>query len=186
MNTGLQDVWNLVWKLDLFLKGHGTEQLLDSYTAERIPVIRSVIEITDLLTKAMSTPNRFAQALRDTVIPMVSRLAPFQHAFVKRLSELGISYNRSPIVEGPGKRYFEDPIRGGTGIRSRFLILMGNGTSDTSELSRAFGDVVDIRSAHSPGVTLVRPDGYVAYASTDTAGHLALEAVESLLRKQAS
>ncbi len=187
MNTGLQDVWNLVWKLDLFLKGHGTEQLLDSYTAERIPVIRSVIEITDLLTKAMSTPNRIAQTLRDTVIPMVSRLVPFQHAFVKRLSELGISYNRSPIVEGPGKRYFDDSVRrGGSGIRSRFLMLMGNGTSDTSELSRAFGDVVDIRPTHMPGLTLVRPDGYVAYASTDTAGHLALEAVESLLRKQAS
>jgi hypothetical protein len=31
-------------------------------------------------------------ALRDTVIPMVSRLAPFQHAFVQRLSELGIAY----------------------------------------------------------------------------------------------
>src|SRR5262249_49647171 len=35
MNTGLQDVWNLVWKLDLVLRGHGTEQLLESYSAER-------------------------------------------------------------------------------------------------------------------------------------------------------
>src|SRR5262249_37286890 len=35
MNTGLQDVWNLAWKLDLFLRGHGNEMLLDSYAAER-------------------------------------------------------------------------------------------------------------------------------------------------------
>ena len=40
MNTGLHDVWNLAWKLDLFLHGHGNEQLLDSYSAERIPVIK--------------------------------------------------------------------------------------------------------------------------------------------------
>jgi 2-polyprenyl-6-methoxyphenol hydroxylase-like FAD-dependent oxidoreductase len=70
MNTGLHDVWNLVWKLDLFLRGQGHEQLLDSYGADRLPVIKNVIETTDRLTKVMGTPNKFAQALRDTVIPM--------------------------------------------------------------------------------------------------------------------
>ena len=73
MNTGLHDVWNLAWKLDLFLNGHGNERLLDSYSTERIPVIKNVIETTDLLTKVMGTPNKFAQVLRDTVIPMVDR-----------------------------------------------------------------------------------------------------------------
>ena len=63
MNTGLHDVWNLVWKLDLFLRGRGNEQLLDSYGAERLPVIKNVIETTDFLTKVMGTPNKFAQAL---------------------------------------------------------------------------------------------------------------------------
>src|SRR6185437_8225918 len=61
MNTGLHDVWNLVWKLDLFLRDHGTEQLLESYSAERLPVIENVIATTDRLTKVMGTPNRFAQ-----------------------------------------------------------------------------------------------------------------------------
>ena len=103
MNTGLHDVWNLVWKLDLVLHGHGNEELLESYSAERRPVIKQVIETTDFLTRAMGTPNKFAQALRDAVIPMVSRLAPFQHAFVQRLSELGIAYRGSPIVEGAGR-----------------------------------------------------------------------------------
>ena len=102
MNTGLHDIWNLVWKLDLFLHGHGNEQLLDSYSAERLPVIKAVIETTDFLTKVMGTPNKIAQVLRDTVIPMVSHLAPFQHAFVQRLSELGVTYHGSPILEGPG------------------------------------------------------------------------------------
>src|SRR6185369_17074254 len=92
MNTGLGDVWNLVWKLDLVLRGRGNERLLESYTAERRPVIKHVIETTDLMTKVMGTPNKFVQTLRNAVIPMVSRLAPFQHAFVETLSELGIAY----------------------------------------------------------------------------------------------
>jgi 2-polyprenyl-6-methoxyphenol hydroxylase-like FAD-dependent oxidoreductase len=128
MNTGLHDVWNLVWKFDLFLHGRGNERLLDSYSAERLPVIKNVIETTDHLTKVLGTPKRFAQVLRDTVIPMVSRLAPFQHAFVQRLSELGIAYRGSPIVEGPGKRYFDDSMRGGKGISSRFLIMIDDDT----------------------------------------------------------
>jgi 2-polyprenyl-6-methoxyphenol hydroxylase-like FAD-dependent oxidoreductase len=189
MNTGLHDVWNLVWKLDFALRGHGSEELLDSYTAERLPVIKHVIETTDLLTKAMGTPNKLAQALRDTLIPMVSRLAPFQHAFVQRLSELGIAYRGSPIVEGAGKRYFDDSLRGGRGIRSRFLLTLEE-TADSStkkaakRLVESFTEIVELRPAHSPGITLIRPDGYIAFAAHNQNGIAALESVGSLLERQ--
>jgi hypothetical protein len=108
------------------LHGHGNERLLESYSAERRPVIKNVIETTHLLTRALGTPSRLAQVLRNAVIPMVSRLAPFQHAFVQRLSELGVAYRGSPIVEGDGERYFDNSLREGDGIRSRFLFLLGN------------------------------------------------------------
>jgi hypothetical protein len=170
MNTGLHDVWNLAWKVDLVLRGHGTERLLDSYSAERRPVIKNVIETTDFLTKVMGTPNKFAQALRNAVIPMVSRLAPFQHAFVQRLSELGIAYPGSPIVEGAGKRYWDDSLRGGTRIRSRFLLLLGTDADSPSkaaaeDLARSFNDVVELRFGPHDGLTLVRPDGYIAFSA---------------------
>ena len=189
MNTGLHDIWNLVWKLDLFLHGHGNEQLLDSYSAERLPVIKSVIETTDLLTKVMGTPNKFAQALRDTVIPMVSHLEPFQHAFVQRLSELGIAYRGSPIVEGPGERYFDDSMRGGKGISSRFLLMIEDGKeSAISEAAKqfggSFGDIVELRPSWHPGITLVRPDGYVAYSAHNGDSLAGLTAVRSLLERQ--
>jgi 2-polyprenyl-6-methoxyphenol hydroxylase-like FAD-dependent oxidoreductase len=189
MNTGLHDVWNLVWKLDLYLRGRGNERLLDSYSAERIPVIKNVIETTDHLTKVMGTPNKFAQALRDTIIPMVSHLAPFQHAFVQRLSELGIAYRGSPIVEGPGKRYFDDSMRGGKGILSRFLLMMGDGTvSSTTNaaqtLVESFADVVELRVARQQSIALVRPDGYVAYDAHNRDGVEALGSVRSLLERQ--
>jgi FAD binding domain len=190
MNTGLHDVWNLVWKLDLVLHGRGSDSLLESYSAERRPVIKQVIETTDFLTKAMGTPNKFAQALRDTVIPMVSRLAPFQHAFVQRLSELGIAYRGSPIVEGAGKRYFDDSLRGGDGIRSRFLLVMDDGADSliseaARQLAGSFGDIVELRSRQPwHDITLVRPDGYIAYSADRHEGVAALKSVRSLLERQ--
>jgi hypothetical protein len=187
MNTGLHDAWNLVWKLDLAVRGHGNGSLLDSYSAERIPVIRDVIHTTDLLTKVMGTPNRFAQAMRDTLIPMVSRLAPFQHAFVGKLSELGIAYRGSPIVEGPGKRYFDDSIRAGTGIGSRYLLFVQNDEMPSmgragKEILELLRDIVELRPSHHAGMTLVRPDGYIAWSAHHGDSMSGLEAVRSLLQ----
>ena len=186
MNTGLGDVWNLAWKLDLVLRHGGNERLLESYSAERRPVIKSVVEITDRMTRAMATPDRFAQALRDTIIPVLSHLPPFQHAFVERLSGLGIAYGGSPIVEGDGERYFDDSLRGGGGIRSRFLLMVGDGADATareaaSELVDSFPDVLELRSRPVPGVALVRPDGYVAFSTRHQGGAAALKAVRTLL-----
>jgi 2-polyprenyl-6-methoxyphenol hydroxylase-like FAD-dependent oxidoreductase len=189
MNTGLQDVWNLAWKLDLALNGRATDQLLESYTAERLPVIKQVIDTTHFLTRAMGTPNRFAQAIRDTMIPMVSRLAPFQHAFVQRLSELGIDYHGSPIVEGAGRRYFDDSLRGGDGIRSRFLLLCDDGGDSrfkeaARQLVEGRRDVVELRAGARHEITLVRPDGYIAYSAHGHDRFADLESVRSVLDKQ--
>ena len=189
MNTGLHDVWNLVWKLDLALHGHGKEELLQSYSAERGPVIKQVIETTDFMTKAMGTPSKLAQTLRDALIPMVSRLAPFQHAFVQRLSELGIAYHGSPIVQGDGKRYFDDSLRGGDGIRSRFLLLMDDKTdSSTKEaaerLCASLKDIVELRWKPNPDIILVRPDGYIASSAPSSNGIAEVSSARSLLERQ--
>jgi len=191
MNTGLHDVWNLVWKLDLAVRGHGNEALLDSYSTERRPVIKNVIETTHFLTKAMGTPNKFAQGLRDTIIPMVSRLAPFQHAFVQRLSELGIAYHGSPIVDGAGERYMDDSLRGGEGIRSRFLLELDESVESSTreaaqQLAGSFSDVLELRPARNHGVTLVRPDGYIAFSAHNHRGIDAMSSVRSLLERQTS
>src|SRR5215831_892801 len=189
MNTGLQDVWNLAWKLDLAVRGRATENLMDSYTTERRPVIKQVIETTDYLTKVMGTPNKFAQALRNTVIPMVSRLAPFQHAFVQRLSELGIDYHGSAIVDGAGERFFDNSVRGGFGLRSRFLLLVradvpAATAQAAKQLAESLADVLELRSTEQKGITLVRPDGYVAYASHLLNGVGEIQAARQILERQ--
>lgn len=187
MNTGLQDVWNLVWKLDFALRNRVGDQFLETYTAERRPVIKHVIDITDFMTKAMGTPSKLAQAVRDAVIPVVSRLAPFQHGFVQRLSELGVAYQGSPIVEGPGRRYWDDKLRGGKGIGSRFLLVIGENTPSSISvaakgLCNSMSDIVELRQARREGVTLVRPDGYVAYSADH--GPAAIESIRSVLMRQ--
>ena len=189
MNTGLHDVWNLAWKLDLAARGVAGEQLLSTYTAERRPVIKAVIDLTHFMTQAMGTPNKLAQAVRDTVIPIVSRLTPFQHAFVERLSQLGVSYRGSPIVEGAGERYFHESLQGGTGLRSRFILFLGPEVNaatiaELKQLCAGFSELVELRASQQHGMTLVRPDGYAAWKTTGHADHSTLADLRSVLQRQ--
>lgn len=169
MNTGLHDAWNLAWKLDLAVRGYAEPALLDSYSVERLPVIRRVIATTDLLTKAMGTSSKVAQALRNALIPIVTRLPSFRHTFVERLSQLGVAYGGSPIIEGHGERCFEQWMRGGQSLRSRFVLVYGSDGSALAEeirnLASEFADTLELRAAERPGVTLIRPDGYTAFIS---------------------
>jgi 2-polyprenyl-6-methoxyphenol hydroxylase-like FAD-dependent oxidoreductase len=189
MNTGLHDVWNLAWKLDFAVRGRATEALLDSYAAERLPVIAQVIATTHRLTRVMGSHSPVAQALRDTLIPVVSRLAPFQSAFVERLSGLGVSYRGSPIIDGAGERYFDDSLRGGSGVGSRYLVLSPDRarTSVVEATSRLTGwppDIIEIRPAAGRKLMLVRPDGYVAYTARTGDLIAELHAVQAVLARQ--
>ena len=138
----------------------------------------------------MGTPNRFAQMLRDAVIPMVSRLAPFQHAFVQRLSELGIAYRGSPIVEGAGERYFDESLRGGDGIRSRFLLVFdddGRRLDDRGGRQLAGHVRRGRRTATGDRRTTSRWSGRTATSRmrrTTSDGIGALKTVRSLLERQ--
>lgn len=183
MNTGLHDAWNLAWKLNLVARGCGNSTLLDSYSAERLPVIKSVIQTTDFLTRAMGTRSTIAQAVRNAVIPLASHVAPVQHAFVQRLSELGIAYAGSPIVEGPGKREFAEWMRGGSGLKNRFVLQHQPGAQGVKDLVNAFGDVLEERASADQGFKLIRPDGYLAFSSP-SGDENALKEIRGLLNLQ--
>jgi 2-polyprenyl-6-methoxyphenol hydroxylase-like FAD-dependent oxidoreductase len=47
MNTGLQDAYNLAWKLALVVQGRAHPALLDSYEQERLPVAQRLLDTTD-------------------------------------------------------------------------------------------------------------------------------------------
>ncbi len=181
MNTGLHDVWNLAWKLDMSLRGYGSEQLLDSYAQERHPIITDVIATTDRITKVMGTSKLFAQVLRDSLIPAVSHLSVFRDAFVNRLSGLGIAYAESPIVEGGGERFFDDFMRGGQIPRVRFVLLLPDSApASFQSLATDFPNVLLVRTSKAKIVRLVRPDGYLAF-SAETAKDADVESIRALL-----
>jgi 2-polyprenyl-6-methoxyphenol hydroxylase-like FAD-dependent oxidoreductase len=58
MNTGIQDMINLGWKLALVIQGRASATLLETYGKERLPVIRDVLAKTEGLTNAQAQEDR--------------------------------------------------------------------------------------------------------------------------------
>ena len=65
MCAGLRDVWNLVWKLNLILKGAASDNLLDSYEPERSPHISDVIDASVYLGEVICVSDEKQAAERD-------------------------------------------------------------------------------------------------------------------------
>jgi 2-polyprenyl-6-methoxyphenol hydroxylase-like FAD-dependent oxidoreductase len=105
MNTGIQDAWNLAWKLALVARGRAGDALLDSYEAERWPVGRRLLRYTDrafgLFTRAVSGGVAAAWARRTVGSHALPRLLSSEriraHLF-RLVSQLGIRYRSSPVV----------------------------------------------------------------------------------------
>jgi 2-polyprenyl-6-methoxyphenol hydroxylase-like FAD-dependent oxidoreductase len=97
MNTGLQDAFNLGWKLAT-ASGTDCEALLDSYQAERHPVAARVIEFSTRLTQLATLSNPMATALRNTVLHVATGFARVQHALATQTEETDLAYRDSPVV----------------------------------------------------------------------------------------
>jgi hypothetical protein len=82
MNTGIQDSFNLGWKLAHVIKGHSPSSLLDTYTEERIPVVAEMLDLTTKILKAtIDKPNNETGWKR-----------------TGNLNQLGVNYRWSSIV----------------------------------------------------------------------------------------
>ncbi|MDR3632902.1 MAG: FAD-dependent monooxygenase [Isosphaeraceae bacterium] len=106
MNTGMQDAYNLAWKLGLVERGCGkASPLLDSYSQERGGVGELVLREAGRMTRAATVRNPFGQFLRNNAVWALGRLPAFRRNFVSYLSELTIHYPNSPLnaeTEGAG------------------------------------------------------------------------------------
>ncbi len=101
MNTGLQDAYNLGWKLSLVVKHQAQPAVLDSYEQERIPVARALLNGTDRAFRLVVSDNWFAGMLRTKIL---SRIAAFavnrkavQRMAFRIISQIGIHYPKSPL-----------------------------------------------------------------------------------------
>ncbi|MET0631457.1 MAG: FAD-dependent monooxygenase [Xanthobacteraceae bacterium] len=77
MNTGVQDAYNLAWKMALVLRGKAGAELLDSYEAERRPVGVEVVERTKAVSISMGRDRKKEDRLADTQILVNYRGTPW-------------------------------------------------------------------------------------------------------------
>jgi 2-polyprenyl-6-methoxyphenol hydroxylase-like FAD-dependent oxidoreductase len=103
MNTGIQDVYNLAWKLAMVLNGQCNEKLLDSYNEERLPNADMLLKTTDRFFNLVASPEPVLTYLRMHVFPYIAGAA-FSFDAVKkfvfpRISQIGISYRDSSLSE---------------------------------------------------------------------------------------
>lgn len=101
MNTGLQDAYNLAWKLALVISGKAEERLLDTYHEERLPVARTLVRTTDRVFGITVSENPLLVFWRVHVMPRVVALVPKEKhiaRFAFRLiSQIGIRYHESSL-----------------------------------------------------------------------------------------
>jgi 2-polyprenyl-6-methoxyphenol hydroxylase-like FAD-dependent oxidoreductase len=98
LNTGVQDAYNLGWKLALVLRGRADDRLLDTYQEERAPVARAVLHGSDLGHSAVFSAHPAMRVLRERVVIPLLRLPAFRDAVLRRADELDVGYRGSSLV----------------------------------------------------------------------------------------
>ncbi len=101
MNTGLQDAYNLAWKLALVVKDRAQAALLDSYEEERVPVARRLLNTTDRAFRLVVSDSRLAGLLRTKILARIAAFAMsrerIQRVAFRIVSQIGIHYRKSSL-----------------------------------------------------------------------------------------
>ena len=174
MNTGMQDAFNLAWKLALVIKGSAKAELLDSYSPERTAVGERVLRNAGRLTEVATLRNPVLQGLRNTVARFATGFPFVQHKMANQLSEMDIGYPESALSvrdgdAGPGpkagERWPERLPAGAGGMK-----FVATGPADvTAALAAKYPQLVVAANAQRTpvsGLRLIRPDGYVGFAGS--------------------
>jgi 2-polyprenyl-6-methoxyphenol hydroxylase-like FAD-dependent oxidoreductase len=142
MNTGLQDAYNLAWKLALVVQGRADAELLDSYESERMPFAQRLLATTDRAFTLAVSQGLLGTLLRTFI---VTRLAAFamtvervrRFAFLT-ISQIGIRYPDSPLsMTMPGA-----PAKGPqAGDRFPWMSLAFQAGGPVEDVFQRFGDL---------------------------------------------
>jgi FAD binding domain len=103
MNTGLQDAYNLAWKLALVVKQQADAALLDTYEDERVPVAQRLLNTTDRAFRLVVSDSWLAGLMRTKVLARIAAFAlgreRIQKFAFRTVSQTGIRYRRSPLTK---------------------------------------------------------------------------------------
>jgi 2-polyprenyl-6-methoxyphenol hydroxylase-like FAD-dependent oxidoreductase len=101
MNTGLQDAYNLGWKLALVVQGRAPARLLDSYEEERLPVAQRLLQTTDRAFRLVVSENWLAALARTHLVARIAafalRFASARRFAFRTVSQIGIEYRGSAL-----------------------------------------------------------------------------------------
>ncbi|WP_433412306.1 rifampin monooxygenase [Microtetraspora malaysiensis] len=169
LNLGVQDAFNLGWKLAAEVGGRAPEGLLDSYHAERRPVAADVLNSTRAQSELMSLEPG-PQAVRR----LLGELMDFEEVnryLIEKITAIGVRYDFGEGHELLGRRMRDvglkrgrlyELMRGGRG-----LLLDQTGRLSVAGWADRVDHVVDTSEELDVPAVLMRPDGHVAWAGDD-------------------
>jgi 2-polyprenyl-6-methoxyphenol hydroxylase-like FAD-dependent oxidoreductase len=176
LNLGLGDAMNLGWKLAATIRGDAPDGLLDSYTTERHPVGASILDWTRAQV-ALMRPDRRSRALQGVVRDLIETRDGATY-FAERVWGVNLRYDLGEAHPLVGRSCPDFEL--GDGTRLGTLLRDGNGLlldfdrqAPLQTLDDRWGDrvryvVTDARDRLGLSALLVRPDGFVAWASDTT------------------
>jgi 2-polyprenyl-6-methoxyphenol hydroxylase-like FAD-dependent oxidoreductase len=99
MNTGIQDMINLSWKLAMVMNDKAPPSLLDTYEADRLPVMRGVLFRTDNLTNVIGTENPVVRTLFNHLAPFIGGAGLVQGNATAGMSQVALNYRNRSLSE---------------------------------------------------------------------------------------
>jgi 2-polyprenyl-6-methoxyphenol hydroxylase-like FAD-dependent oxidoreductase len=174
LNLGIQDAFNLGWKLAAAVRGWAPDGLLDTYHAERHPVADDVLTNTRAQMELLSTEPG-PQAVRRLIAELMDFDDVNRH-LIEKITALNVRYDFGPGHDRLGRRLRDitfktrrlyELTRTGRG-----LLLDQTGRFDVAPWSDRVDHVIDVSEELDVPAVLLRPDGHVAWAGDDPAGLL--------------
>ena len=169
LNLGLQDAFNLGWKLAAEVAGWAPPDLLDSYHAERRPVAADVLDDTRAQMHLMSLEPG-ARAVRRLLTELMD-FAQVNRYLTEKVAAIGIRYDFGAGPDLVGRRLRDVRLTGGRLYEltraGRGLLLDRTGRLSAAGWADRVDHVVDAGAELEPPAVLLRPDGHVAWAGTE-------------------
>ncbi len=169
LNLGIQDAFNLGWKLAAAVDGWAPEGLLDSYHAERHPVGARVLANTRAQIALMGT-DPGATALRELFSELMD-LAEVNRHITEMITAVGVRYDFGDGHELLGRRMRDVALKRGRLYElmhgGRGLLLDRTGRLSVAGWADRVDHVVDVSEEPNVPAALLRPDGHVAWVGDD-------------------
>src|SRR4030081_1609119 len=169
LNLGVQDAFNLGWKLAAQIRGWAPETLLDTYQAERHPVAEDVLDNTRAQMELLSTEPG-PQAVRRLLTELMD-FDGVNRYLIEKITAIGIRYD---FGEGPdllGRRLRDIEVTQGHlyGLlhRGRGLLLDRTERLTVGGWSDRVDYLADPTAVLDVPCVLLRPDGHVAWIGDD-------------------